>query len=226
MTSPPDESRARQLAGRDPRDTRWRDGWSVLVVIAICCLVEIVLSLGDRGIIAIPRLRQTVYEYAGFWPGLLRTWSPNYPGQPWLMFVTYGFLHGGASHLIFNMITLFSLGRPVVDRGGNRGFAAIFGSSILCGGLCFGLLTDGLQPMVGASGGLFGLAGALLAWNLIDRYSAALKLWPILLAVAGLVILNLFQWWLMHGLLAWQAHLGGFLGGAAVAPIFSFNKNR
>lgn len=198
-----------------------RYAWLVVALIVICTLVEGVLSLGDWGLLPVPRLRLTVYEYAGFWPGLLGSWRPNYPAQPWLMFLSYAFLHGGPMHLIFNMVTLWSLGLATVDRVGNRGFALVYGAAVLGGALAFGLMTRSPQPMVGASGGLFGLAGALLAWNLADRRAAALKLSPVLRAVVGLILLNVLMWWLMNGLLAWQTHLGGFVCGWGVALLLN-----
>lgn len=200
------------------RPAPWRRLWLVLALIVACTAVEAVLSLADRGLLNAPRLRMTAYEYAGFWPGLLRgPWHPNYPAQPWAMFVTYAFLHSGPVHLLVNMVTLWSLGDIVIRRVGTRGFAVLYVAAVLGGGLGFGLLAQSYQPMVGASGGLFGLAGGILAWNYVDRFGAARRLWPVAALVGGLLLLNLVQWWLMNGLLAWQTHLGGFAAGWVAA---------
>jgi len=75
----------------------------------------------------------------------------------------------------------------------------------------FGLLADALSPMVGASGALFGLAGALLAWDYVDRFVGEYALWPVARAVLLLVGLNIVLWWAMNGLIAWETHLGGFV---------------
>jgi len=186
-------------------------------LIGVCITIEFALILGDYGFLFPARLRTTVYEYAGFWPGLLGNWRPNYPAQPYLMFFSYAFLHGGITHLIVNMFTLFSLGRVVLERVGNRGFFLLYFASTLGGALCFGLLAKTYQPMVGASGALFGLVGGILAWNYIDRFSAQRRLWPVIRAVLMLIALNLILWWAMDGLLAWQTHLGGFLAGWVAA---------
>ena len=183
------------------------------LVIAACTLVEGALILGDFGMLGLPRLRQTAYEYAGFWPGLLGGWTPNYGTQPYAMFLSYAFLHTDIKHFVFNMITLYSLGGAVWDRVGTRGFLILYVAAILGGGLGFGLLADTLRPMVGASGGLFGLAGGLLAWNYVDRFTESRQLWPIVWIILGLLFLNLALWWLMDGLLAWETHLGGFVFG-------------
>ena len=185
----------------------------LLALVALCVGIEAVLLLADYGFLTGTRLRAKAYEYAGFWPGLLHGWQPNYTSQPYLMFLTYAFLHGGVVHLIVNMITLVSLGRAVCDRVGGGGFLAVYAAAVLGGALIFGLLTRSTQPMVGASGGLFGLAGAVLAWNYIDRFNARRRLWPVARVILLLVALNLALWWAMDGLLAWQTHLGGFIGG-------------
>jgi len=157
------------------------------VLVALCVTVELTLQLSDHGLLPFTRARQTAYEYAGFWPGLLTTWRPNYTVQPYTMFVTYAALHGGFMHLAVNMMTLYSLGLAVLDRVGNRGFVLLYAAAILGGALCFGLLAKTIQPMVGASGGLFGLLGGMLAWNYVDRFTAARRLWPVWRVVLGLV---------------------------------------
>lgn len=180
-------------------------------LIGLCVAVELSLLLGD--LLGTVRLRQTAYEQAGFWPGLLRGWTPNYAVQPVVMFLSYGFLHGGPVHLVVNMVTLWSLGQGVSGRVGGRGFVALYGLSIVGGALGYAALAQTAQPMVGASGALFGLAGGLLAWAYIDRFTADQTLWPVLRVVLFLIALNVAMYWAMDGHLAWQTHLGGFVTG-------------
>jgi membrane associated rhomboid family serine protease len=71
--------------------------------------------------------------------------------------------------------------------------------------------------MVGASGALFGLAGALVGLHHRDRLATRDSQGPVVRAVLGLVALNLVLWWAMDGQLAWETHLGGFLTGWGVA---------
>ncbi len=197
-----------------------RRGSSILWgVIALCAAIELALFLSDQAIIGPNRLRKMVYDYGGFWPGLLDNWRPNYPAQPWIMFITYGFLHSGPSHLIVNMITLWSLGRGVLARVGAWGFAMLYLATLLGGAAGFALLAPGMRPMVGASGALFGLLGGLLAWAYVDRFTYNEGLWPIGRALLLLLALNLVLWWAMGGQLAWQTHLGGFITGWVVAML-------
>ena len=191
--------------------------WPVFALIAVCSVIELGLWASDLGFLPVARLRSLAYEYGGFWPGLLQDWRPNYPGQPWSMFVTYAFLHGGPLHLAVNMMTLWSLGRAVTDRVGPRGFALLYAGAGIGGAMGFGLLAETARPMVGASGALFGLAGGLLAWNYIDRYTFRERLWPVMQLALFLVAMNAVMWWALEGQLAWQTHLGGFLAGWVLA---------
>lgn len=189
----------------------------IVALILSCCMIEFILSLSDFDLIGPARLRQLVYENVGFWPGLLDNWKANFAVQPYAMFFTYAFLHAGLLHLIVNMITLWSLGHAVIDRVAARGFVIIYLLSALGGAVGYALLASNLRPMVGASGALFGLAGALLAWHYVDQFTHQQGLTPIAQAVVVLLLLNLILWWAMDGQLAWETHLGGFISGWTAA---------
>jgi rhomboid protease GluP len=73
--------------------------------------------------------------------------------------------------------------------------------------------------MVGASGALFRLVGAWLAWEGLERIAAGHILWPVLAGVGGVILLNLIMYWAMDGVLAWETHLGGFVAGWITALI-------
>lgn len=188
--------------------------WALLV---LCTLPELVLQGADHGLWGNRLWRSMAYGWGGFWPGLFRGWLPNYPDQRWGMFISYGFLHAGVLHLATNMVSLVSLGRPIIARVGQRRFAALYALSQIGGGAGYALLSFSTLPMVGASGALFGLAGAWAAWDYLDRFSAAERLWPVLRLLGFLVALNVVLWWAMRGQLAWQTHLGGFLAGWSAA---------
>lgn len=187
--------------------------WSVYAIIAACAAVELALLAADLGLLPVPRLRTLAYQYGGFWVGLLGTWQPNYPSQPYLMFATYAFLHGGPMHLLVNMLTLYSLGRLVVSRVGQSRFLVLYAISALGGAIGFAVLSSSLRPMVGASGALFGLVGAWIAWDYVDRYTFSEPLLPVLRPILILIVLNVVLYYAMGGHLAWETHLGGFLAG-------------
>jgi membrane associated rhomboid family serine protease len=103
--------------------------------------------------------------------------------------------------------------------------AAIWGLAQLGGGLGYGLLHAGPQPMIGASGVAFGLVAALQT-DLCAGDRAAGDARGAWRRAAGSVLLlglvNVLSWALLDGRLAWETHLGGALGGllgwALLAP--------
>ncbi len=198
-----------------PTDPRM---WVVWVIAAICIAIELLLQAADLGLIGSPLWRRLAYQYGAFWPGLLDNWKPNYPAQPVTMFLSYAFLHGGLGHLVGNMITLISLAGISVARVGQRGFALIYAASAGVGALTYAVLLPGPYPMVGASGALFGLAGAWQYWVQADA-PAQRRLWFIARAVLGLTLLNLVLLWHLDGRMAWQTHMGGFVAGWATAAM-------
>ena len=195
-------------------------GWHapvLLVLLGLCCGVELVLIAADQGWIGSRLWRSLAYQNGAFWAGLLYNWRPNYDAQPWLMFLTYAFLHSGIWHLAGNMMTLMFLGDIAVRRAGRGGMLLIYVVSALGGAAIFGALTNSPQPMVGASGALFGLAGAWLYWDWAGLWAGWRAQWPTLRNILGLILLNVILWITADGPLAWETHLGGFVFGWATA---------
>jgi len=214
-------------ADRTPPDPGYLGGpvpRSAWVIAAICILTECVLAGADIGLWGKPWWRLTTYQYAGFWPGLLGDWRPNYAGQRWAMFASYGFLHAGLWHLAVNMTTLFLLAGPVAARIGAQGFLRAYAVSLLGGAVGFAGLITAPTPMVGASGALFGLAGALLALEFDRRVARALPVRNVLAMVFGLAAGNAILAWTSGGALAWQAHLGGFVAGWLYATAVALRR--
>ncbi|WP_299356620.1 rhomboid family intramembrane serine protease [uncultured Shimia sp.] len=199
-----------------PQARLWRAP-AVLGLVMICCAIELTLMAADAGLVGTRLWRGIVYQNGAFWAGLLDNWRPNFPLQPLSMFVTYAFLHGGFWHLAGNMVALAFLSDIALQRVGQGAFAMIYGVSALGGAIVFGLLTQSASPMVGASGALFGLAGAWQFWRWCDLCDEGLSRLPVWRTTGGLVVLNFMMWWLMEGALAWETHLGGFIFGWGVA---------
>ena len=136
--------------------------------------------------------------------------------------ITYQFLHGGWMHLGINMITLAAFGVPVVRALGPRRFLLFYLSAgIVAGFVHVFFFSDSTDPVVGASGAISGVFGAVL-----------MVLWkagrmPSLLPVAGIwIALNVF-FGIFGGTpggggepVAWTAHIGGFVYGLAVIRLF------
>ena len=185
----------------------------VLVVLALTALPEIVFTLAGSGLVGMPGLRDWALVHGAFWRGLLLDWVALYPGQREAMFLTHALLHGGLLHLVGNMVVVAALGGIVVARLGQAGFLVLYVVSVIGGGLGFGLLSGSTAPMVGASGAVFGLFGAWKYWEWRARREAGAPMGPLWRFVIGLAVLNVILWAALSGLLAWEAHLGGFVAG-------------
>ncbi len=136
-----------------------------------------------------------------------------FPREPWTL-VTYMFLHGSGTHLLFNMIALFFFGPRVEGRLGTRHFLGLYFASGIVGGILSILFTPGVIGVIGASGAVFGVTLAFaLYWPRDHIY-----IWGILPVEARWLViimtaLSLFGARSGGDGIAHFAHLGGFLGG-------------
>ncbi len=192
---------------------------SVWVLAALCAGPELVLLGADTGLWGSARWRPLAYEDAAFWAGLLYGWTPNYALQPLAMFFTHAWLHQGPWHLAGNLAALMWLGPQVVRRRGTAGLYLFWFVAVPAGGLVFGLVGSSAAPMVGASGGLFGLAGEWIVAEARTFARARARALRGIGLTALLVALNAAAWALQGGQLAWEAHLGGFLAGVGLATL-------
>jgi len=141
---------------------------------------------------------------------------------PWQL-VTYGFMHGGIGHLLFNMLALVMFGAPLEQTWGQRRFLTYFLVCVAGAGLCQLLVvTWSLQgygmliPTVGASGGVFGL---LLAYGLLFPNQRVMLLFPPIPMKARTLVIVYGVISLLFGVSGTQsgvahfAHLGGMLFG-------------
>ena len=134
-------------------------------------------------------------------------------------------------HIVFNMLALWMVGGQYLEPLlGRLRYAALYLISAIGGSVVFLLLAqpptgpvelDDLgswgTAAVGASGAVFGLFGALLVLNRkLGRSSAGMYATIVINAVIGFVVPGI----------AWQAHLGGLLTGAAVAAVIAVTSSQ
>lgn len=138
-------------------------------------------------------------------------------GQWWRV-VTYMFVHGGILHIGFNMWCLWDLGALCESVYGPWTYLGLYFISGIAGGLA----SVGWHPYgvsVGASGAIFGLAGALIASFKLGEFSlprAAIS--GVLRSLLVFVAFNLI-WGFMSTLTDNAAHLGGLLSGAMIGAL-------
>jgi rhomboid protease GluP len=88
----------------------------------------------------------------------------------WWRLLTYMFLHGGIMHIAFNMWCLWDLGALCESLYGRWTFLGIYLVTGIAGGLASVAWNPGVLS-VGASGAIFGLAGALAASFYLGEFS-------------------------------------------------------
>ncbi len=136
--------------------------------------------------------------------------------EPWRM-LTSAFLHsqGFLLHIVLNMYSLWIFGQVLEPLLGRLRFLAVYLLAAVGGSVGFLLLTPTVPPvgLVGASGAIFGLFGALLVVQR-QRGGQTRQLWV-------LIVLNGVIGFLVPGI-AWQAHLGGLITGAIAAAAITY----
>ena len=160
--------------------------------------------------------------------------------------LTHAFLHAGWEHLLINSAWLAIFGTPVARRYGAVPTLLVFAVSAIAGALAFAVTTlPHLQLLVGASGGVAGLTGAACRFmfqpllivrdpltgepKAVGRRTASLKE----LALHGRARFFIGIWLALNAAvpflpmivggesgIAWQAHLGGFVAGLLIVPLF------
>lgn len=139
-------------------------------------------------------------------------YPPAIEAGEWWRLVTAGFLHGGLFHIFMNSWILFDLGAQVEQIYGTRRLLVFYFVSTVCGFAASSWWSPALS--VGASAGLFGLIGAMIAVGV--RYKTSL----------GLAIRGMYLRWAIYGLLIgllpglrvdMAAHIGGLAAGFGCA---------
>jgi membrane associated rhomboid family serine protease len=175
----------------------------------------------------------------GFIPA--RLVDPSAFGYAWwevaITLVTSLFLHGGFVHLIGNLIYLWVFGGAVEDAMGHSRFLVFYLACGAVGSLTHAILyPHSLTPSIGASGSIAGVLGAFLVLRPRARIVTLFPLvvyWAMAEIPAVLFLPIWFGMQFFNGFLsmraaagtyeiagvAWWAHVGGFLFGAAIAVI-------
>ena len=138
----------------------------------------------------------------------------------WWRLLTYMFLHGGAMHIFFNMWCLWDLGRLCESLYGRWTFAGIY----LITGVSGGLASIAWNPRVlsvGASGAIFGLAGALIASFYLGEFS--LPRVAISGTLRSLVIFAVFNlgFGQLFGGIDNACHIGGLVSGLILGALIA-----
>jgi rhomboid protease GluP len=146
--------------------------------------------------------------------------GPKTMNGQWWRLVSCMFPHYGILHLGFNMWVLWDLGRLVERLVGNVGFVVLYFVSGIAGSIA----SLAWHPMVvsaGASGAVFGVAGALLGLIAFRRDTVpAAVLKQLRNSMAAFLIYNVFYGMTASGI-DMAAHIGGLVAGFVCGLILS-----
>jgi len=203
----------------------------VTVTILVACVAvflwQALLSepAAQRFVYSLGAIPAVLFDNADLSPDLV--WVPA-----WLTVGTSMFLHGGFMHLFGNMLYLWIFGNNVEDAMGHFRFVVFY---LLCGvvaAMAHALSdTQSAVPMIGASGAISGVLGAYLLLFPHARVLVGIPLglyihtmrmpagwvlgfWFVLQAVSALAA------GAEGGGVAWLAHVGGFVAGMILIPLF------
>jgi len=206
---------------------------TTIILIAACVLIFIWQTVN------LSQMQQIIMQLGVTPAALSGIPSERYPAIPTLFTVVSSmFLHGGWMHLIGNMLFLWIFGNNVEDAMGHFRFVLFY---LLCGSVAVlaqtAMMPDSTIPMIGASGAVSGVLGAYL---LLYPHARVLVLIPLGLLSRLLYLPAVFVlgFWLVLQVLsslladpgqpgiAFGAHIGGFMAGMLLIPLFKHRAVR
>lgn len=219
--TPPQAERPRGRLARMPRVVT-----GLVAVISLAFVASLFLDAPTQ---------EMLFTRLGVTPALILMEAPHAPLAALEPFFGHVFLHGGWLHLIFNAFLILQTGELVAERfgrtpaGAAKFLALFFGSGVAGAALFVALNPQSQSPAIGASGAASGLFAAYLlalapTWRLALR---APQVWQMgfyfLLVNVGVAMLARSSGVLP---IAWEAHLGGFLGGLLLYPLLAPRRRR
>ncbi len=186
--------------------------YGLLACLAVCAVVQLVVDMGAAGsgglklsILRAGLLKQEGVKYLAAFPDATETWR----------LMTTPFLHGNIVHLLMNAAGLMYLGRRTECLARWPHLLIVFFMAMWVGGYAsFWWYPD--RPAVGASGGIMGLLGFLMVFELMHR-----SLVPRLARrrlIAGVILMGVIGT-LGMSFIDNAAHVGGLVAGMVYAAV-------
>lgn len=185
-----------------------------LIIINVIIFLAELFTGGTSGLF-LGSTQSTLVQTGGLYPPAVRA------GEGYRL-ITSMFLHSGILHILFNMLTLYSVGTIIEQDFKKWQYLVIYFVSGLCGGLmtCLIELSRGTVHLtVGASGAIFGLFGALLGESI--RYKDYHNVRSTLLNIVWMLLPGIFS----TGVSV-TSHLGGVLGGLLLGLLLTHTKSQ
>ncbi|MBN2906642.1 MAG: rhomboid family intramembrane serine protease [Rhodobacteraceae bacterium] len=194
----------------------------VLPVIA----VEVVLSLGTRGLIGGPSAvgwRMAAFQDYAF-SGQVFDWmlaTGRFPPEHMLRFVTYPFIHASVTHAVFVVVFILALGKMVGEVFRAWAVVLIFFGSAFVGAVAYGLLLDDPVPLIGGYPAVYGLIGAFTFLMWVNLAGTGTSQYRAFTLIGMLLAIQLLFGVLFGGGKDWVADVAGFVTGFALSFLVS-----
>jgi membrane associated rhomboid family serine protease len=195
---------------------------SVIVLLCLVGGVELILQLGERGMIGGPMAIGWRLGWArefGFYDPIFEWMRANQTFEIANVgrFLTYAFFHSGGTHILFVLVLLLALGKYVAEICGDLAVLIIFPVSAIIGALSYGLLLNEDLLLIGAYPAVYGLLGAF-TWVrfVIERSNGQSGLRAFAIITFFMIIQIGFKL-IYGGANDWVAELSGFFTGFALA---------
>lgn len=146
--------------------------------------------------------------------GAKMTWSDGVSSGAVWQVLTSAFTHVEIWHIAFNMLALWFLGPQLDMMLGRARFLAMYLGSALVASAFVMWFSDPAAATLGASGAIFGMMGAILV--IAHKHHGDVRTILIWLGANALITV------LGSSAISWQGHLGGFLGGLAIAAVLIY----
>lgn len=194
-----------------PPGVKW-----ILIGTASCFLVQLLFDRGG------PFSHGWVTDLFALWPKDVRK------GYLWQV-VTYMLLHSNTFiwHIVLNMLTLFFIGPETERTMGTRHFLIMYLLSGVLGGISYVITVPSGVPLVGASGAVFGVLGAMAALypnRLITLlvffvFPVTLRIWVLAVGLMGIQLMAILMQ--TGGNVAYGVHIaGGVIGYTYTVMVF------
>jgi membrane associated rhomboid family serine protease len=131
-------------------------------------------------------------------------------GGQWWRLVSSMFLHAGLIHLALNSYVLWIFGNEIEREIGRLETLAVFLITGVFAGAASFAFASGFAIAVGASGAIFGLVGAFIAYNYLRRHHVMAQ--ARLRGALSMLVINLIIGFSIPRI-DWRAHVGGLVAG-------------
>jgi len=191
---------------------------SVIVLVAVILGIEVLFTLGARGLIGGP-------DAIGWRLNAVRDWAfadvvwewmlanGRFPPEHLARFITYPLIHVSFTHMVFVIVFILALGKLVSEVFGGAKMLVVFFASAILGAVAYGVILNEDAPLIGGYPGVYGLIGAYTFVLWVNLSAAGENQARAFMLIGVFLGLQLLFAVFFDGPKDWVADLSGFAVG-------------